>query len=1641
MDQPLDTLPKADICPTGTGSPSLLYFNGFEDATLPADWVSATLTGVANPAALSTYSKNGRQSVQMDDINGRSDATFAMKNGIPLSGTDFLYITHAFWFENNNSTFNDGGVLEYSTNGGSTWNDMQPLFEAGQDYSGQLNPNANNPISGRTAFVGESGGYVSSRYNLTNLSGKTAKFRFRVGSDGDTFGPYGWFIDDVRLYSCSNSSFPLSVVASGTGTGTVTSDDNLINCGALCDTTYPVNTQVTLHAEPDAGSVFSGWGGDCSNSGTGDCSLNITAATNVTANFDSYPDFVVTTSDIVLTPNPMGTGTTFSAQVTVHNNGVGNGDAGQLAIWLDNAADQSCISPGEGADDYADVGVILAGASKVVTLTGLMAGAPGTHTFHVFADSACDPDPSKNNESDETNNQANLVYTVTALPDLAVTNIALPSMILAGGNFSVTITVKNVGTGTAPASQMALWLNDDMNPAKACGATGDTSVAVPAIAAGKSTTVTVNGLAAGTAGSKTFGAFVDNVCAVTEPNGAETNNQMAKAYQVVNHADFAVTSILINNQKVTLPALPTLRPANKFDAYVTVKNVGPAGTVGSSSTPVAVWANSATAQNCNAVGDQSMPLGVALASGATVTLHFSNLSSGGGGTKSLRAFVDSTCQTAEPNESNNQLVQQYLVEARADLAVVGLSLTPQTPQPSPATFSATVTVQNVGTLPTAASQLTVWANAPAVQACNATGDQTVAIPALAAGASQSFTFTGLASGLSSGTLRTARAFADSSCVISPEYDETDNQQTQAYTPSPRPDLVITSILPNATSTVVAGNPFTATVVVKNQGTQDAVANSLTVWMNQPNAQNCRAPGNQTVAVPALAAGASTTVSVNLTAGNAATNQMFRGFVDSACSINESSESNNQSTSLYNITNSGDVIVSGITLNPQSPFSGGTFTATVNVKNQGRAAVSGLKLGIWLDKPGPGAPACGATPDQVVTVGNLDVNATKALTFSKLLSGNAGARVFRAFVDYPCAIAESDETNNQLTLQYNVINVADLIVTTVMLSPPPSGTTVIEANTNFTATVTVKNQGTAASTAGKIGIWLDQSALQNCGATPDYTQVLPAIAIGASKVFTFSNLPAGPVPATKTLLAFADYTGSSPNCAVVESVENNNQVTKAYTVAMRPDLMVTGPVTFDPAPLPLLASSTFTAHVTVTNQGQASANATKLKVWVDLPAAPSNFCTLTADKIVDVAALDPQTSVTIDIPGLLAGIAGTKQFRTIVDGTCTITESNETNNQLATPVPVINGPDFVVTGITLNPATPITGKPFTAAVTIKNQGPGSGDAKALTVWLDQPGDPVDVGTTGDATQNAGVIAAGKSKTVTLNMTAGDPTAPGATYAFRAFVDSNNETVETSETNNQFVSNYMVVTPADLTVAQVYFQPTMPSPGSTFAIRVKVQNLGGARVSGAKLTVWADKDGDPVACGATGDKTVQVGPLAAAGDANGNDVAYLNVSGLSAGPVAAGKTLRVFVDSDCKIDGTDSNNQLTQDYQVQNAPDFVITGVNINPDAPVFGGTFSVVITVKNSGTLAGDGGFLDLWLDEPTRQDCGAMGDTYDYIGNLEVGQTATITISGLNPDSIGDGKRLLVFADSWCATTEEDETNNQVTTPYDVVASSAHPKR
>ena len=84
--------------------------------------------------------------------------------------------------------------------------------------------------------------------------------------------------------TCGITKATLNLGKAGTGNGQVTSSPTGINCTVSCVIQLSGNSNVTLTARAADGSVFIGWSGNCT--GTGSCTVTMNSEINITANFN-----------------------------------------------------------------------------------------------------------------------------------------------------------------------------------------------------------------------------------------------------------------------------------------------------------------------------------------------------------------------------------------------------------------------------------------------------------------------------------------------------------------------------------------------------------------------------------------------------------------------------------------------------------------------------------------------------------------------------------------------------------------------------------------------------------------------------------------------------------------------------------------------------------------------------------------------------------------------------------------------------------------------------------------------------------------------------------------------------------------------------------------------------------------------------------------------------------------------------------------------------------------------------------------------------------------------------------------------------------------------------------------------------------
>jgi hypothetical protein len=176
----------------------LEFFDGVISPALPTGWSSTTWvtsnSGVPTPPADTLPN-----AAFVDDPTTISDKELLSPN-IPFvadAGAPQLGFRNNFNFQDGF----DGGVLEISFDGGLTF---QEIVAAGGTfihggYNGTISSCCGNPLAGRQAWTGNSGGFIDTTVTLPHPGSYI--LRWRMGSDSSVSGE-GWRIDNVAITQC-----------------------------------------------------------------------------------------------------------------------------------------------------------------------------------------------------------------------------------------------------------------------------------------------------------------------------------------------------------------------------------------------------------------------------------------------------------------------------------------------------------------------------------------------------------------------------------------------------------------------------------------------------------------------------------------------------------------------------------------------------------------------------------------------------------------------------------------------------------------------------------------------------------------------------------------------------------------------------------------------------------------------------------------------------------------------------------------------------------------------------------------------------------------------------------------------------------------------------------------------------------------------------------------------------------------------------------------------------------------------------------------------------------------------------------------------------------------------------------------------
>ncbi len=184
----------------GSGfTPNVVLNENFEAG--PNGWAQGS-GGSGNTWALwGTRVHSGAQAWHANDPASSSDQRLVSPVVTLPAGQSPL--TLQFWnyqsFEDRSGGCYDGGILEISTNNGSTWTQITSGLLT-DPYDGPIA--SGNPLVGLNAWCGDPQDWTNSIVDLNAYAGQTVRFRFRLGSDTSVGRTDGWNIDDVVVKAC-----------------------------------------------------------------------------------------------------------------------------------------------------------------------------------------------------------------------------------------------------------------------------------------------------------------------------------------------------------------------------------------------------------------------------------------------------------------------------------------------------------------------------------------------------------------------------------------------------------------------------------------------------------------------------------------------------------------------------------------------------------------------------------------------------------------------------------------------------------------------------------------------------------------------------------------------------------------------------------------------------------------------------------------------------------------------------------------------------------------------------------------------------------------------------------------------------------------------------------------------------------------------------------------------------------------------------------------------------------------------------------------------------------------------------------------------------------------------------------------------
>ena len=415
-----------------------------------------------------------------------------------------------------------------------------------------------------------------------------------------------------------------------------------------------------------------------------------------------------------------------------------------------------------------------------------------------------------------------------------------------------------------------------------------------------------------------------------------------------------------------------------------------------------------------------------------------------------------------------------------------------------------------------------------------------------------------------------------------------------------------------------GEDVTVTVTLENRGDGDSLPTDVRLLIDDVEHGD-----GEGASLSGLSAGASDKVSFTWIAEMGA--HTFSADVDYTGRVVESDDTNNRSEMFeYDGARVPDLVVSASDWRPERPSVGDTVTFSVVIENRGDAAAREFHVSfrdtssIWQ-------------PMEKMASGDLAAGRTTDVSFE--WPAEADPHQFVVVADSRKEVTESDEDNNELTVNYDATVAADLVVSSITSSPrKPS----IDEDTTIKVTVNNKGQGRSGSSI------LSLTIAGPDGEVDQSNRRVEEIAAGASSILEFQwEAKAG----SHTFTAAVDSRG-----VVAETDESNNVLTEEIVTALA-DLNVSEVQASKENPS---AGDRIEIRVRVKNVGRGDSGRFTVSLYVDGADQPHG-----SERI---GSLDRDASVDVDWDFRWQAVEGCHRFIVVVDGAEEVPEEDEGNNR-------------------------------------------------------------------------------------------------------------------------------------------------------------------------------------------------------------------------------------------------------------------------------------------------------------------------------------------------------------------------------------------